>query len=850
MRILMSFILILLNLSLISCKGSGGTITGISTGGGGGGGGGGSLAPFGVDGKVVMNFGVASTTNSSNDRIRGFKVLSNGKILLSAETNSGLTLARYNATGTLDTSFNFVGMIFSDSSSGNSFGFAESVDVQNDGKILVSGYRYISGSNDFSLNRFLADGSLDTTFNGTGRVAIDIGSASADYATLMQIQPDGKILLAGYSNSAGTYDFALVRFNTDGTLDTSFNSTGKVLTDIGTGTYDRIDSIQLQPDGKILAAGYSDDAVDDDVAVVRYNADGSLDTSFNSTGKVLTDIGTGSIDRAYSLKIQSDGKIVVACESSFDFAVVRYNADGSLDTSFNSTGKVVTDIASASVDFPISMQIQSDGKIVVAGSSNSSVEDFAVVRYNSDGSLDTTFNMTGKATLDVGTNSYDVIRNMEVLTTGEILVVGNSNANGSEDFALVRYSSDGSLDTSFNSTGIVLTDVSGVGNTQLAGILNQSDGKVVVAGSVEFGNGGDIFLVRYEADGSLDTSFNTTGKVLSDVGSNSEDVVSHAQIQSDGKIVVVGYSDANGSNDFVVARYNTDGSLDTSFNSVGMVITDIGTGSTDYAFGVAVQTDGKIVVAGSSDAGGSVDFAVIRYNADGSLDTSFNSTGKVLTDIGTASGDTLSSVRIQSDGKLVVTGYSDVNGADDSVVVRYNANGSLDTSFNSTGKVLTDIGTATYDGANALLIQTDGKIVTGGWSDVNGTSDFMLVRYNANGSLDTSFNTTGKVVTDMGSGSMDTLYSLQIQTDGKIVAVGSAYGTDHDMVVVRYNTDGSLDTGFNSTGILVSEIGSGSSEEARGVQLLDTGEIFIAGEFSSGAGESIFVMRLNSDGSL
>ena len=852
LRIIAVFILVFLNVSLSGCKGSGGIGIGASNDGGGGGGG--SLTPFGVDGRVVTNFGFPSTSNSSNDRIRSLKVLSDGKILVSAESSWGLTLARYDETGVLDTTFNFVGMRFTDSSSGNSYGFAESVEVQSDGKIFVGGYRYIGGSNDFSLNRFLSNGALDTTFNSTGRVAIDIGATSEDFARAMQIQADGKILLAGYSDSAGSYDFAVVRFNADGSLDTSFNSTGKVLTDIGTASHDRIYSLQLQSDGKIVVAGYSDSGGSDDFAVVRYNADGSLDTSFNSTGKVLTDIGTASNDRISSLKIQSDGKIVVAGYSEVggaeDFAVVRYNADGSLDTSFNSTGKVVTDVDTASVDNLTSLQVQSDGKIVVAGYSEIGPStDFAIVRYNADGSLDTMFNTTGKVTLDVGTNSWDYIRGMEILTSGKILVVGSSDANGSDDFTLVRYNSNGSLDTGFSSTGKVLTDVPSMLDTEFGGIQIQTDGKVVVAGSVDLGNGSDFFLVRYEADGSLDTTFNTNGKVFTDIGSGSSDIASGLQIQTDGKIVVVGYSDANGSNDFTVARYNADGSLDTSFNSVGVVTTDIGTTSIDYALDVAIQSDGKIVVAGYSDAGGSDDFTVVRYNADGSLDTSFNSTGKVQTDIGTASNDSLSDIRLQSDGKIVASGYTNANGSSDITLVRYNVDGSLDTSFNSTGVVTSDIGSGSDDGASGLLIQADGKIVVGGWSNANGDYDFALVRYDANGALDTSFNTTGKVITNFGSGSDDSLQGIQIQTDGKIVASGFAHISDNDIALVRYNADGSLDTSFNSTGVLVTEIGTDSQDVIRGIQLLDTGEIFVAGDFSSGAGGSICVMRFNSDGS-
>jgi uncharacterized delta-60 repeat protein len=214
-------------------------------------------------------------------------------------------------------------------------------------------------------------------------VTTEVGS-SDDRAYSVAIQSDGKIVVAGFErNGISNFDFALVRYNTDGSLDTNFDSDGKVTTAIGSGT-DSAYSVAIQSDGKIVVAGYSDNGSNDDFALVRYNTDGSLDTNFDSDGKVTTEVGS-SDDYAESVAIQSDGKIVAAGYSSNggnnDFALVRYNTDGSLDTSFDSDGKVTTAIGSAS-DFARSVAIQSDGKIVVAGySDNGSNADFALVRY-------------------------------------------------------------------------------------------------------------------------------------------------------------------------------------------------------------------------------------------------------------------------------------------------------------------------------------------------------------------------------------------------------------------------------------------------------------------------------------
>jgi uncharacterized delta-60 repeat protein len=241
------------------------------------------------------------------------------------------------------------------------------------------------------------------------------------------------------------------------------------------------------------------------------------------------------------------------------------------------------------------------------------------------------------------------------------------------------------------------------------------------------------FADNVQADpGDLDTSFGFDGKVTTGFGIGSYDSSGDMAIQSDGKIVAVGYSDAGGSYDFALARYNTDGSLDLGFGSGGIVLTDFsGSGSDDLARTIAIQTDGKIVAAGRSDAGGGDDFALARYNTDGSLDLGFGSGGIVLTDFsGGGSTDYTNALAIQTDGKIVAAGRSDAGGSYDFPLARYNTDGSLDLGFGSGGIVLTDFsGGGSWDEALAVAIQADGKIVAAGYSDCCGNDDFALARY-------------------------------------------------------------------------------------------------------------------------
>ena len=410
-------------------------------------------------------------------------------------------------------------------------------------------------------------------------------------------------------------------------------------------------SVAAQRDGKIIVAGYAEIGGVDQFVLVRYNSDGSLDTTLKGSGKLTTAVGKDCHGKGVAL--QGDGKIVVAGYSfkaggGQCFTVLRYTADGSLDTSFADSGKVTTNVGTkyASAE---SVTIQSDGKIVVAGDSfnASGNNDFAVVRYNANGTLDMSFNETGKATADFGAHDYG--RSVAVHGDGRIVVTGYTTKSyeSKKECALACFKANGSLDTTFNGTGEVTTNFGGDGNAEGRSVAVQTDGKIVVVGYATAGNIEEFALARYNADGTLDTSFGDSGQVMTDVGISGSNATGVA-LQKDGKIVVVGYAVNNsGTNyDFACVRYNTDGKVDQSFGDGGKVMTSVGQGD-GKANSVAVQSDGKIIVAGSVYFGdvtvagsvyvGDSKFAVVRYEASGKLDMSFNAAGSVLTAVGSGS---------------------------------------------------------------------------------------------------------------------------------------------------------------------------------------------------------------------
>jgi uncharacterized delta-60 repeat protein len=402
---------------------------------------------------------------------------------------------------------------------GSGYDSAEALVRQPDGKLVAAGYASNGSNNDFALARYTPNGSLDTSFNGTGKVTTSIGSLD-DAAAALVLQPDGKLVAAGTSVVVGNDDFALVRYNQNGSLDTGFNGTGKVTTSIGPSS-DDVSALALQPDGKLVAVGYGWAGTRNVFELARYKPDGTLDTSFNGTGKVTTSIGAGN-DTASALVLQPDGKIVVAgCSqngSSNEFALARYKPDGSLDTSFNGTGKVATTFGTGLAGAQ-ALALQPDGKLIAAGSYYKSEFAFALARYNPDGSLDTSFNGTGKVTTAAGAGTFpgDFVEALALQPDGKIVAAGRAWTGSSHDVALARYTTNGSLDTSFNGTGKVTTSI-GPGHDGAEALVRQPDGKLVVAGYGSNGSNSDFVVARYRVDSALSVAKAGAGSVTSAPG--------------------------------------------------------------------------------------------------------------------------------------------------------------------------------------------------------------------------------------------------------------------------------------------------------------------------------------------
>lgn len=435
---------------------------------------------------------------------------------------------------------------------------AQAVAVQDDGNIVAAGSAYNGSQNLFALARYNAsDGSLDANFNGTGLVTTAIGTVDDQAQALVVQSSDQKLVVAGFSYDGSQYVFALARYNTDGILDAGFGTGGVVTTAIGS-VDDEAFAIAIQSsDDKIVVAGYSSvkngSSIQSRLALARYNAnDGSLDATFNPVdhnGIVILDASTyvSSSDpaaiifsaKAFALVTQLDGveeKIVAAglayrtvpdgdkSRKQNEFLLVRFHPNGSPDSGFNGgdaaniSGIVTTAIGTDyGNDQAYALAVDMNGKLVAAGSSYAAQGVVAVVRYNSDGSLDTTFNTTGKVTTTIITNGGAAAMRMYVNAQNveQIVIAGTGFNNTFGEFIVARYNPDGHLDKTFGSGGKVHTAI--LYGAGAFGVAIQSDGNPVTAG---YSNGyfnpppqpqapDQFTLIRYTNDGKVDTTFPT-----------------------------------------------------------------------------------------------------------------------------------------------------------------------------------------------------------------------------------------------------------------------------------------------------------------------------------------------------
>lgn len=732
---------------------------------------------FGVTGGYrVPDFLGLQTYETVNDVI----VQSDGKIIIAGSVTPTVNLtdflvARYNADGTLDTTFSGDGIFTLD------FGGADEVHaiaLQSDGKIVAVGEWGSSGSN--LVFRLLSNGSLDTTFGGgTGRVQVVAGKAIS-----VAIQPDDKIVVGGYTS---LNEATICRLNTNSSLDTTFDTDGVA-------TYPqaiRANDIAIQPNGRIVFTGSSGG----DTATARILANGALDSSFNSGGVVITPIYSAN-NEGDAVLIQADGKILVAGGGDDDASLIRYNSNGSLDSTFDGDGIRLHLINPNGDNFYNDLAQQPDGKILALGTITYGVtalvrDSFTLSRFNADGSFDVSFDANGFAE----SQWCEYATAMFLHTDGKIAAVGREYAETNWGTCTQRFNADGSVDATFNPNtpnGKITQNFVAV--EAVAGLPN---GKIMVAGW-DTNQSDYATLIRLNADGSLDTTFADEGVYQYHPSSDSTRFYD-LKVLTDGSFYAAG--DGGTISGAILMKFDPSGNPDATFSGDG--IATAGTNASRF-YSIAVQSDGKVFGCGSSGSGTSTrNGKVVRFSTSGSIETSvFNS----LNAIG---GDSeILGCAFQTDGKLVVAGYSNDGTSDRLAISRHLTTLAIDsTGFGIGGYVINDLSPTLNDRATDLVVQPDNKIVVSS-TGINGTGDrdFAVLRYTANGTLDPNlsdnFGSGGISLINIGlTNPNDDANALLLQPDGQILVGGTTdNGTSKRFAVAKLNANGSIAFDYGTLG--------------------------------------------------
>ena len=398
-----------------------------------------------------------------------------------------------------------------------------------------------------------------------------------------------------------------------------------------------------------------------------------------------------------------------------------------LDATFGTNGKVYTSFGAFSTHF-YDMAILPNGTIYAVGAKEGMFLEnngIFISRYLPNGVLDTSFDTDGKIEVGYGSN-YEFCHTIAIQQDEKLLLAGSSNGS----FSITRLNTNGTYDSSFSSDGkLIFSFGAGIGS-KINKLLLQPDGKIIAIGQAYNGVDYDFGMARFNTDGSIDVTFGTAGKTLVNIGP-ANDFGQDAALQSDGRILVCGYSNNSLGDSFSIIRLNNDGTLDTSFATNGKIYYNIPGKSYCVAESIALQTDGKIIVAGHADG----DFAVLRYTTNGTLDTGFGNSGYSTTDFGN-SQDKSYAIAIQNDNKIILAGHgyeAGNTGLFHAAMARYDANGNLDNTFSSDGKMVLPM--AIYnDGIKSMIIQPEGKLLFGGYSSADNSSviEYVLFRLDNN----------------------------------------------------------------------------------------------------------------------
>lgn len=828
-----------------------------------------------------------------------------------------ITIARYDHGGHPVKSFGKTGCVRLDLAyppDARNDTVATSVAIQADGSIVVAGMAQQPPSafsfEDLVLARLTSGGRLDSSFANGGWLQLRLGMASA--ANALSVDADGRILLAGYVRvpQSGNFQILLMRVTSDGNRDLTYGSGGFVVLPASSNV-EKVAAIATQAqDGRVVGAAVQETGFDKKFVFFRLEPDGRLDTTFGNEGRLSLDLGGGD-NVIKSIAIQPDGKVVAAGYlEKREYVLLRLDRMGNLDPTFGAGGILTGSFGSGAGSFGEALIVQDDGAIVLGGSvterltssgyvgsmpTHDADRACAVARFLPDGQVDRSFGVGGAVLtgLDDGVSEIHAIA-----LDGDTVVAAGQCERG---IALMRFQvrtrkgelgkqvrqgspakaaragapatkarrpvsgapvSAGQLDRRFAGQGAAFAPFGG--SARARSMCIQADGRIVVAGDADAGNdppSTDLAVIRLEPDGTIDEGFGNRGLAL--IGfSDSDDRAYAVHVQQDGKITVAGESHDNKTDkrDLLVVRLTPAGKRDTDFGEHGVMLSPgfFGAGAASSCV-ICVQADGAILAA---EAGASGPLRLARYGSNGRQDLHFGTDGTASAAI---AGSTVEAraMTTQPDGKIVVAASVRSAGEHtprDFGIARFNADGTIDRSFGADGWTVIDL-KDTDDRPHAVAVQRDGTILVAGEAVIGADEQgprpqVVIARLDRDGVLDRSFNGWGGVlVPDLSGGA----YALALEPDGAVLAAGFVVLADtasdvaeggerlkeaDHFAVVRCNADGSLDRTFGIAGVARIDLG-GEEEWASAIMVQPTGHVLLAGTSRAQGRAEFVVARLH-----
>lgn len=743
------------------------------------------IARYKTDGSIDQSFarlGRNVISFGGTESASGIDIDASGNIYITGEFNNGSTteafLVKLEADGEFNTGFGTSGFVFS--TIGQSQLFVSDIIAHSDGTLLIG----TSINDNFAVLRYSADGQFET-------MALFDVPGSFDTLEDMHEQPDGKVILAGHSANSGTflYDFAVARINVSGSsleLDNTFNESGTNTFDLGQDQTDMINAIGLQSGQHIVLAGSIQQGSSiDDVAVAVLTPSGVLDSSFGDGGIAIfdadSDVSSNNSSFARSVAVDANDNLYFALQFSQsgsiqDLGMLKTSANGTPDSSYGNNG-VVDIITDENNNVMVGAVLDSDNRpLVVSTAQGPRNQDIAFGRLTTSGLLDTTFLRLGYSQDNMSQSDDSLYVGLELKIaehSGKFLLAGytHSNDNSFADLIVTRHNADGTidgkfgingyfyhyadtsstsgsgfytydateltdgrvvlagladnqpfllmlttmgtLDTSFGDNGLIKVTPSGFFGTFQA--VRQDNSGRIVAGGYQFSSTTDLYLARYDSNGNLDTSFNNTGELIVDLdqAQSKYEAVNRIAILPDNSIIVIGYHD----NQSMVTKVLSNGSLDTSgFNSpAGFVVVDSDPDSTshfDYLEDLEVTSDGTIYASGQQSASPDFRHVVLSVNPDGTMNNNFDSDGLAVFNFG--HGDAPQSIALDTNGNLLLAGTvaNATEGGNDVYLARITPSGVADTNFNNGSAV--NISYSLYDNARWVHAMSDGRIIVAG----------------------------------------------------------------------------------------------------------------------------------------